>query len=236
MPLETNEGRKLQDQLELLDYRVVEYALGCIAKEPMQRPNRRIGGRLPRHLKLAKLPDWSQRIRMRALSLSHRLKQRAIRERRDSLAAQDPENLRRFRVANRSPPNMTKQDLRNTWSQLCRGRRRRIPVPEKGLLPILQEKDSQVRDAGIKWYCGSFPGNPDRLQTSLGLAAYSRHKNRIQTGMQADVWSATARTRTIDSIKAFLAVMEANNEPSTTRRRARGLADNPPAARRRRRC
>ena len=59
MPLETTEGSKLKELLELLDYRVVEYALGCIAKEPMQRPNRRSGGRLPRHLKMAKLPDWT---------------------------------------------------------------------------------------------------------------------------------------------------------------------------------
>ena len=109
--VDANENGKLQDQLELLDYRVAEYTLGCIAKEPVQRPQRRIRGRLPQHLKIAQLPDWLQRIRMRLCSLKKRLQQRAHRERRDLLACQDPVHLSVFRVANRSPSDMTRQDL-----------------------------------------------------------------------------------------------------------------------------
>ena len=137
MPIDTSGKCQLSSQLELLDYRVVEYALGCLPKEPTQRPNRRIGGRLPRHLKQAKLPDWLQRIRTRLHKLHRRLHVRARRDRHDSLARGDPAAFRIFRVANQSPRDMTRKDVLEAWTALCRRLRRKIPVPESGLLPIL---------------------------------------------------------------------------------------------------
>ena len=227
MPLSSSGACALSQKLELLDYRLVEFALGCIAKDPIQRSNRRIGGRLPRHLKLARLPDWLQRVRMRLHSLGKRLRERALQERRDFLAREDPVLFRRFRFDNRSPSDMTRKEVCNQWSRLCRGRRRPIPMPDSGFVPILHETNRQIRDSGIKWYCGSFPGNPDRLQTILGMTAYTRHKVRIQTGMQAPKWSASERQRTIDSITAFTAVLEGTSPRGAKRKRVDVDGDTP---------
>ena len=119
---------------------------------------------------------------------------------------------------------MTKQDVRNAWLQLCRGRRRSIPMPTTGHLPILYETNREVRDAGIKWYCGSFPGNPDRLQMILGMEQYNRHKTIIQTGMQAEAWSESLKKKTTESIRAFLTVLEDSNGFRRKRKRV-GTAD-----------
>ena len=219
IPLEKNQKCVLSKQLELLDYKVVEYSIGCVPKAPVQRLGRRIGGRLSRHLKLAKLPDWLQRIRMRLYSLQNRLQKRRLRERSDMLARQDPANLSAFRKRNQSPPNLTKKGLREFWTQLCRRCRRQIPIPKSGLVPILNEKDRKARDAGIKWYCGSFPGNPERLQTGLGLAQYTRHKVRIHTGMQAEHWSGGVRRRTVESLQVFLEVLTGLDETRKKRTR-----------------
>ena len=234
MPLDTINGNcELSRRMELLDYKVAAYAVGCLPKDPTQRAGRRIRGRLPRHLKLMKLPDWLQRVKMRITSLAKRLRSRALRERHDVLAREDPAHFVTFRTRNRSPRGMTKQDLRAAWSQLCRRCRRPIPVPESGFLPFLYEKDRNIRDAGIKWFCGSFPGCPDRLQTSLGIPTYTRHKNRLQIGMQATKWSATARKRTIDSIKAFTEVLDRQETVRRKRRRSEADAGAPAPQRRR---
>ena len=74
IPMDTKEGIQLVEELEMLDYKVIEHCLGCIPKKPSRTRNveGRIAGRLPRHLKMAKLPDWLQRIRMRLHSLRKR--------------------------------------------------------------------------------------------------------------------------------------------------------------------
>ena len=203
-----SEGQDLSAKLERLDYAVVEYALGCINKEPVVRSNRWIGGRLPRHLKMAKLPDWLQRIRMRLKSLKRRLEERARQERLDPLAVEDPRRFQHFRNRNKSPQDMSKEDVHKHWDLLCNRRRRKIPVPKSGLLPILAEKDPRVRDAGIKWYCGSFPGNPDLLQLRIGNEAYHTHKTRLETGLSLKSWSTRMRTMTTESLRAFLEGLE----------------------------
>ena len=218
MPIDAGGKCPLSSQLELLDYRVVEFALGCIAKEPVRRPNRRIGGRLPRHLKLAKLADWLQRIRTRLQKLGLRLKHRAQRERSGLLARGDPDALRIFRRANQSPRDMTRQDVIEAWKTLCRRLRRRISVPKSGLLPILYEKDRRVRDAGIKWYCGSFPGHPDRLKAALPAGEYQRHLHRIQTGLSAEKWGRGMRHRTVESLLAFVEILEGCNSQGHKRK------------------
>ena len=208
MPIDAFCKCPLSKKLELLDYKVVEYALGCINKDPIQRPNRRIGGRLPRHLKMAKLPDWLQRIRMRLRSLSSRLEKRARCKRQDSLAKHDPMDFSLLRSYHKSPRNMTKKDVHNAWTGLCRRLRRPIPVPDTGLLPILYEKESTVRDSGIRWFCGSFPGNPDRLQTHLGHTLYNIHKLRIANGLLSKTWTPRARSETVNSLMAFVSALE----------------------------
>ena len=205
---------ELFEQLELLDYRVAEYCLGCIPKDPGTKLNRngRIGGRLPRHLKIARLPDWLQRIRMRLCSLGRRLRKRARWRSSDVLARQDALIYRAFRDEANSPKDMTKVDVHKAWECLCRRRRRQVPVPKTGLLPILYEHDRHVRDTGIKWFTGSFPGNPEDLKMLLGSEVYQRVKVRIETGMQMEKWSAVVRKRTIESIHVFL---EARGEIET---------------------
>ena len=219
MPLEPFGTCPLSTHLELLDYRVVEYALGCIPKVPTHRPNRRIGGRLPRHLKIAKIPDWLQRIGMRLCSFKHRLLIRSRRERQDSLACSDPTHLDALRIHHRSPKPMTKKDVRYAWTGLCRRLRRPIPVPESGLLPILYERDARVRDAGIRWLCGSFPGNPTLLQNHFGLALYNQHKVRISRGMQASFWDSRIRRETMASLLAFADVLDGMPSRGTKRGR-----------------
>ena len=103
---------------------------------------------------------------------------------------------------------MSKKDLHNAWTALCRRLRRRIPVPKSGLLPILYEQDARVRDAGIGWLCGSFPGNPDLLQTQFGPAMYHQHKVRITNGMQESVWDARMRRETVETILAFVEALD----------------------------
>ena len=214
IPFEGHSWSKLWQQLEKLDYHVVEYCLGCIPKDPGMRRNRltRIAGRLPRHLKMARLPDWIQRIRMRLRSLSRRLRKRAHRRGSDHLARRDPERFTAFRNESHSPKDMTKQDVRKAWEVLCRNRRRQIPLPKSGLLPILYESNRKVRDAGIKWFTGSFPGNPDDLKMVLGPEDYQRIKVRIEAGMKMDTWIESVRKRTIESIHA---VLEARGEIDT---------------------
>ena len=216
MPINMNGGCELKEELERLDHKVVEFAIGCIEKEP-GRSNRRtgrLGGRLPRHLKIAQLPDWLQRIRMRLRSLGKRLRVRARKRGVDAMVRTDPLKYKCFRDVNKSPKDMTLADVRLAWISLCRRRRRRIPVPESGSLPILKERDSRIRDAGIKWYAGSFPGIPDDLKMKLGLESYQRTKVRIEAGMGQEKWSDGVRKRTVDSIRVFLDAREEVESPA----------------------
>ena len=218
MPLDTSGSCPLSRQLELLDYRVVEYALGCIAKDPLHHPQRRIRGRLPRHLKIAKLPDWLQRVRMRLYSLAKRLRERSRRERQDPLTRSDSASLAIVRATYNSPRPMTKNDVPHFWIGLCRSLRRRIPIPDSGYLPILYESDPKVRDAGIRWLCGTFPGNPALLEDALGSARYNQHKSRITSGMQAQVWSSRTRRETVASLLAFVEVLDTETQRRKKRR------------------
>ena len=221
MPFEGNEAQLLHKELELLDHSVVEYALGCIEKSPKtwNRRTGRLGGRLPRHLKLAKLPDWLQRIRMRLRSLDRRLKFRARKRGSDEHAKQDPDRFSRMRGNHMSPPDMSKEFVKQSWHALCRGRRRRIPVPDNGLVPILREGDPKVRDAGIKWYTGSFPGMSDDIQTVLGQERYKREKSRIEVGMQLQSWNMSVRKRTVDSLRVLVSARDPDSLGNRGRKR-----------------
>ena len=204
VPLNTEAGTQLVEGLEMLDYRVAEHCLGCIAKQPRRSRNKegRIAGRLPRHLKLAKLPDWSQRIRMKLHSLKKRLRNRTQNCRDDAKAKADPLHLVCLRDRIGSPKEMTRKDVTTEWQRLCG--RRKIPTPEKGAVPVLKETDSTVRDAGIRWYTGSFPGEPDIITSVLGDELYQQHKSRIDYGMRMDTWNESTRKRTTRSIKVLV--------------------------------
>ena len=145
---------------------------------------------------------------MRLRKLEKRMRERARQSRGDRKARTDPTDLRTLREKNRSPQNMSRTDVRKHWERLCHRSRRKIPVPKSGLLPILEEKDRKVRDAGIKWYCGSFPGNPDPLKAALPIEEYRRHMARIQTGMLSDTWGSGVRSRTVESISALVTILE----------------------------
>ena len=97
---------------------------------------------------------------------------------------------------------MTRKDVILGWKRLCG--RRRIPIPEKGVAPVLKETDRKVRDAGIRWYTGSFPGEPDMITLVVGDAAYKQHKSRVDHGMRMDTWSEGDRKRTTKSIKVLV--------------------------------
>ena len=208
VPLNTEEGNQVIEDLEMLDYKVAEHCIGCIAKQPPRTRNaeRRIAGRLSRHLKMAKIPDWLQRIRMRLHSLKKRLRKRSQKCRDDAKARADPLHLVCLRSTLGSPKGMEWKDVVREWEILCG--KRRIPVPEKGTAPVLKETDRKLRDAGIRWYTGSFPGEPDIATFVLGTALYKQHKSREDHGMRMDVWSESDRKRTTQSIKVLVEAIE----------------------------
>ena len=204
VPVNTEEGTQVVEGLEMLDYKVAEHCLGCITKQPPRRRNaeRRIAGRLPRHLKLAKLPDWLQRIRLKLHSLKKRLRNRIQNCRDDVKAKADPMHLVCLRDRIGSPKEMTHKDVTSEWKKLCGSRQ--IPIPQKGLVPVLKETDSKVRDAGIRWYTGSFPGESDVIAFVLGNVSYKKHKSRVDHGMRMDKWNECERKRTAQSIKILV--------------------------------
>jgi len=219
VPLSTDEGAELIDELEMLDYNVAEHCLGCIGKQPPRRRDerRRIAGRLPRHLKLAKLPDWLQRIRMRLYSLKKRMRSRAQACMLDEKAKADPLHLVCLRDIIGSPKDMTRKDVLAEWRKLCRSRN--IPIPEKGAVPVLKEADSKVRDAGIRWYTGSFPGEPDIIISVIGEESYQRHKSRVDHGMRMEMWKECVRKRTAESIKVLVDAIEKYSMMGTKKRK-----------------
>ena len=208
VPMGAEEGTELVERLEILDYKVVEHCLGCIAKKPPRRRTSegRIAGRLPRHLKMAKLPDWLQRIRMRLQSLKKRLINRRQKCRDDTKAKADPLHLVCLRDRIGSPKEMTKKDVIGEWAKLCGSRK--IPIPETGTVPVLKETEQKVRDAGIRWYTGAFPGDSDIIKLVIGDESYKKHKSRVDHGMQMDSWSESERKRSRESIKALVEAIE----------------------------
>ena len=101
---------------------------------------------------------------------------------------------------------MDRKDVGREWERLCGSRR--IPVPEKGTAPVLNEADQKVRDSGIRWYTGSFPGDPDIATFVLGAALYKQHKSRVDHGMRIDAWSESDRKRTSQSIRVLIEAIE----------------------------
>ena len=224
MPINTTDGCSLSSALELLDYQVIEFAIGCIEKVPARRRVRsiRIGGRLPRFLKLAKLPDWTQRIRLRLQSLRKRLRKRAQLRCSDPMARHDCLKFTRFRSESLSPKDMTRDQLRTVWKALCRRNRRSIPVPRAGPVPILTETDTTIRDAGIRWYAGSFPGMSSDIKAKIGTADYEEAKQAIDKGLRMEQWNQKTRNRTIESLRVFLSAREEGTS-SNVRPRSRGV-------------
>ena len=208
VPMGTEEGVQLVEGLEMLDYKVAEHCLGCIAKKPSRKRSTegRIAGRLPRHLKMARLPDWLQRIRMKLHSLRTRLRIRSRKCRDDAKAKADPLHLVCLRDKIGSPKEMTRKDVTSAWKKLCGSRK--IPTPEKGSVPVLSETDQKVRDAGIRWYTGAFPGEPDIATLVLGAESYRKHKSRMDHGMRLETWSEGERKKTTQSIKALVEGIE----------------------------
>ena len=139
---------------------------------------------------------------MRLQSLKKRLRSRSRNCRADAKAKADPLHLVCLRDRIRSPKEMTRKDVTSEWQTLCA--RRSIPTPEKGVVPILNESDPTVRDAGIRWYTGSFPGEPDIITTVIGDESYQQHKSRVDYGMRMDTWNGSTRKRTTSSIKVLV--------------------------------
>ena len=138
-----------------------------------------VGGRLPPHLKIAKLPNLQQRTGLRLAGLARRLSKRATFLRLDFRARADRKNLQVYRSRLASPKDLPDRGLNRMWNQLCNRRVRKIPIPHKGLLPILYEKDSAIRDSGIRYYTGAFPPLREVLRATLGSTAYEEGKRRL---------------------------------------------------------
>ena len=200
--------RELVEALNELDPRVVEYALGCIQKEPQRvRPSEVVvGGRLPRHLKIAKLPNWQHRTGLRLARLARRLHKRATLLRRDLKARADPKHLQVYRSHLGSPTDLSRRVLNRIWNQLCNRRVRKIPIPDKGLLPILYEKDAVIRDSGITYYTGAFWRRREVLRAGLRSTAYEEGKRRLQADMSTKVWSYRLRKRTIEVVRQLVSI------------------------------
>ena len=92
-------------------------------------------------------------------------------------------------------------------------------MPDNGLVPILREGDPKVRDAGIKWYTGSFPGMSDDIQTVLGQERYKREKSRIEVGMQLQSWNMSVRKRTVDSLRVLVSARDPDSLGNRGRKR-----------------
>ena len=90
------------------------------------------------------------------------------------------------------------------WNQLCNRRVRKIPISDKGILPVLYEKDAAIRDRGLRYYTGAFPRLREVLRAALGSTAYEEVEGRLQAGMSAKVWSYRLRNRTIEVLRQFL--------------------------------
>ena len=135
----------------------------------------------------------------------------------DAKAKADPLHLVCLRDKIGSPKEMKREDVNTEWKKLCRSRK--IPIPEKGSVPVLKEADRKVRDAGIRWYTGAFPGDPDIATLVIGEESYKKHKSRIEHGMRMEAWSDGERKRTTQSIKALVEAIEKYWEMGTKKRR-----------------
>ena len=143
---------------------------------------------------------------MRLYSLKKRLRSRAQACMLDEKAKADPLHLVCLRAMIGSPKEMMRKDVIAEWKRICRSRN--IPIPETGAVPVLKEADSKVRDAGIRWYTGSFPGDPDIIISVIGEESYQRHKSRVDHGMRMDMWEKCVRKRTAESIKFLVDAIE----------------------------
>ena len=137
--------RELVGALNKLDHRVVGYASSCIQKEPqrVRLSEVVVGGRFPQHLKIAKLPNWQQRTGLRLAGLARRLNKRSTLLRRDLRAREDPKNLQVYRSHPASPTDLSERGLNCMWNQLSNRRIRKIPIPDKGLVPLFLRKTLQ---------------------------------------------------------------------------------------------
>ena len=197
-------------RLEELDYKVIEYAMGCISSEqaPVSAQRPRIKGRLPRMLKLAKLPDWSQKIRLAISSLENRIKERADNFFRDKKIQNDIRKFCNAREVLGSPKNMSRDDLKEFWEKLRQGKTRIIPIPKKGFCPILYVRDRQVRENGIKWYFGSFPGRNDSIKNILGEMKYNEIMDRLRVWMKKEELKKEMLDSICEEISTIYKVME----------------------------
>ena len=92
------------------------------------------------------------------------------------------------------------------WNQLCNRRVRKIPIPDKGLLPILYKKDAAIRDSGIRYYTSAFLRLREVLRAALGSTPYEEDKRRLQIGMSAKVGSYRLQKRTIQVLRQFVSI------------------------------
>ena len=210
LPNPCTDGSSIGHKLEELDYKVVEFAMGCVPKAPTpvstQKP--RIKGRLPRMLKLCKLPDWSQKISLAHASLESRLKKRSEYFPRNTKIREDIQNFAKARMALKSPKKMSKADVVKTWEKLCQGKVRKIPIPKTGLCPILYVRERKTRESGIKWYFGSFPGRSDPLRQILGETKFEEINNRLKVWMQKEKISKDRLDSTCEDIRIIFQALE----------------------------
>ena len=204
---------RIGHRLEELDYKVIEYAMGCVPSNPttVSSQNPRIKGRLPRMLKLGKIPDWSQKIRLALLSLESRLKERADNFFRDVKIREDLQKFRLARQVIGSPKNMSKADVKDAWEKLCKENVRKIPIPQKGFCPILYVRKRKIREPGIKWYFGSFPGRSEPLKNSLGAQKYGEIISRLRLSMKEEELSKNSMESLCDDISKVVHALENNN-------------------------
>ena len=215
VPNSTAPANMLAEQLELLDYKVVEYCLGCVPIRPQTAPSAqrpRIGRRLPRMLKLAKLPDWKQKIQLRLESLKERIQTRSDLFPMELQSKQDISRCASAFRDLKSPRPLEHKDIIYYWKRLCVGKTRVIPTPETCGVPILKERERELREAGIKWYMGSFPGSSENLQ--MENSEKERIINYLRTHMNKPILSEQEFRKTRECLGALLAAHRQGQERS----------------------
>ena len=213
LPDPCRDASSIGHKLEELDYKVVEYAMGCVSKNSVdvstERP--RIKGRLPRMLKLSKIPDWSQKISLALTSLDDRLRKRSDFFPSNMEIRNDIQKYSRAREVLKSPGKMSKMDLVQGWKKLCQGKVRKIPTPKTGLSPILRVRDRKIRESGIKWYFGSFPGRSEPLRTVLGNSKFNEINCRLNVWMKKEEMPKNRLESICEDISTIIQAMENSN-------------------------
>lgn len=114
---------------------------------------------------ILRLPSLSELKRMRMAGLSKRIEERGKKSERELGTENDIKALRVAKKKLKAAPDMTRQEWLVGVRRSCDNRRRRIPFNGgRGLPPVFDSRNETVIARSARWYCGTFPPNPDKMK------------------------------------------------------------------------